>query len=171
MARLDTATINGYESMSAEEKVAALESFEFDDHAEAATESQKYKEALDKATHDASEYKKQLKALQEQTKNGNAKADDTIAALQKQVEALTRQNTVASYTAQYTSMGYSPELAAETAEAQTDGDIAKVMENHRKFLEEHDKQIKADILKLSSIERLRFANEFPEEYAKLYNGG
>lgn len=193
--RIDVAQITDYDSLSLEEKVAALENFEYDDHSEAVESLGKYKDATDKATKEAAEYKKQLKALQDQQKTGNSKADDTIAQLQKQVEELTRQNTIASYTAQFTALGYDAELAADTAIATADGNVAKVFENQRKFLEAHDKDIKADILKqtpkpgqggtgkpapamtlekfkkLSQAERMKFAMEYPEEYQKLYNGG
>ena len=105
---------------------------------------------------------------------------------------LTRQNTIASYTAQFTALGYDAELAQATAIATADGDVATVFENQRKFLEQHDKDTKANILKqtpkpgqggtgktapamtlekfrkLSMQERMAFANEFPDEYQKLY---
>lgn len=190
--KIDVAQITDYDSLSLEEKVAALENFEYDDHSEAVETIGKYKDATDKATKEAAEYKKQLKALQDQQKSGNSKADDTIAQLQKQVAELTRQNTIASYTAQFTALGYDAELAEATAIATADGDVATVFENQRKFLEQHDKDTKANILKqtpkpgqggtgkqapaitlekfkkLPMAERMAFANEFPEEYQKLY---
>ena len=197
MAKIDVSGIEGYAEMSAEEKVTALEGFEYEDNSKELSELQtdldKYKDAVTKANHEAADYKKQLKALQEQTKTGNTKADETIQNLQQQVADLTRQNTIASYTSQYTALGYSDELAKETAEAQADGDVAKVMENQRKFLEEHEKNLKAEILKqtprpgqggtgepstgmtkekfkkLNFAERSKFATEHPEEYAKFYN--
>ena len=193
--KIDVTTIEGYADMSAEEKLAALESFEYDDHSAEIADLGKWKDAVTKANSEAAEYKKQLKTLQDQQKTGNSKADDTIAQLQAQVAELTRQNTIASYTAQFTALGYDAELAADTAIATADGDVAKVFENQRKFLETHDKDIKADILKqtpkpgqggtgkqapamtmekfrkLSQAERMKYAMEFPEEYQKLYNGG
>lgn len=192
--KIDVAQITDYDSLSLEEKVAALENFEYDDHSEAVESLGKYKDATDKATKEAAEYKKQLKALQDQQKTGNTKADATIAQLQEQVAELTRQNTISSYTAQYVALGYEAELAKATAIATADGDVATVFENQQKFLEQHDKDVKANILKqtpgpgkggtgkqapamtlekfrkLSQAERMKFAAEFPEEYAKLYGG-
>ena len=192
--KIDVAQITDYDSLSLEEKVAALENFEYDDHSEAVETLGKYKEATDKATKEAAEYKKQLKALQDQQKTGNTKADATIAQLQEQVAELTRQNTISSYTAQFVALGYDAELAKATAIATADGDVATVFENQQKFLEQHDKDVKANILKqtpgpakggtgkqapamtlekfrkLSQAERMKFAAEFPEEYAKLYGG-
>ena len=194
MAKIDVSTIDGYADMSAEEKLAALEAYEYDDHSAELADLEKVKDAKNKANSEAAEYKKQLKALQDQQKTGNTKADATIAQLQEQVAELTRQNTISSYTAQYVALGYEAELAKATAIATADGDVATVFENQRKFLEAHDKQTKADILKqtpgpgkggtgkqapamtlekfrkLSQAERMKFAAEFPEEYAKLYGG-
>lgn len=193
--KIDVTTIEGYADMSAEEKLAALESYEYDDHSAELADLGKYKDATDKATKEAAEYKKQLKTLQEQTKTGNTKADDTIAQLQAKVEELTRQNTIANYAAQFTALGYDSELAQATAIATADGDVSAVFENQRKFLEQHDKDLKADIFKqtpkpgqggtgkpaptmtlekfrkLTQAERMKYAIDYPEEYQKLYNGG
>lgn len=190
--KIDVGLIEGYETMTAEEKLAALESFEYDDHSDALADLEKHKEATNKATHEAAELKKQLKALQDQQKTGNKSADETIARLQEQVNELTRQNTISSYTAQFVALGYDAELASATAIATADGDVATVFENQRKFLEAHDKQTKADILKqtpkpgqggtgkqapamtldkfrkLSEVEKMQFASDFPEEYSNLY---
>jgi acyl-CoA synthetase (NDP forming) len=192
--KIDVAQITDYDSLSLEEKVAALENFEYDDHSDAVADLEKHKEATNKATHEAAELKKQLKALQDQQKTGNNKADETIARLQEQVNELTRQNTISSYTAQFVALGYDSELAAATAIATADGDVATVFENQRKFLEQHDKDTKANILKqtpkpgqggtqkqapamtlekfrkLSQLERIKFAADYPEEYSKLYGG-
>ena len=192
--KIDVAQITDYDSLSLEEKVAALENFEYDDHSDAVADLEKHKEATNKATHEAAELKKQLKAMQDQQKTGNKNADETIARLQEQVNELTRQNTISSYTAQFVALGYDSELAAATAIATADGDVATVFENQRKFLEQHDKDTKANILKqtpkpgqggtqkqaptmtlekfrkLPQLERIKFAAEFPEEYSKLYGG-
>lgn len=192
--KIDVSGIDGYADMSVEEKLAALESFEYDDHSAELADLGKYKDATDKATREAAEYKKQLKALQDQQKTGNSKADDTIAQLQEKVAELTRQNTIANYAAQFTALGYDSELANATAIATADGDVATVFENQRKFLDQHDKDLKADIFKatpkpgqggtgkpaptmtlekfrkLPPAERAAFASQYPEEYAKLYGG-
>jgi hypothetical protein len=194
MAKIDVSTIDGYADMTAEEKLAALENYEYNDHSAELADLDKYKDATNKATSEAAEYKKQLKALQDQQKTGNSKADETIAMLKKQVDELTRQNTISSYTAQFVALGYEAELAKATAIATADGDVAKVFENQQKFLEQHDKDVKANILKqtpgpakggtgkqapamtlekfrrLPQTERMKFAAEYPDEYAKLYGG-
>ena len=185
MANIDVTKIEGYADMTPEDKVAALEAYEYDD-------GSNLKAAVDKATHEAAEYKKQLKALQDEQKKGDGEASQTIQSLKAQVEQLTRTNTIAEYTSQYLALGYTAEMAKETAEAQFDGDISKVMDNQRIFLEEKEKSIKAELLKqtprpgqggtgtpsggmtkekfqkLSFAERAKFAAEHPEEYEQFY---
>ena len=82
MAKINVSDIEGYAEMTAEEKVAALENYEYEDNAQAVSDLEKYKDAVTKANHEAADFKKQLKALQEQTKTGNTKADETIQSLQ-----------------------------------------------------------------------------------------
>jgi len=186
MANIDVTKIEGYAEMSPEDKVAALEAYEYDD-------GSNLKSAVDKATHEAAEYKKQLKALQEKLNSEGGEASQTIQSLKEQVEQLTRTNTLAEYTAQYLALGYTAEMAKSSAEAQFDGDIATVISNQKTFLEEKEKSIKAELLKqtprpgqggtgvpssgmtkekfkkLSFAERAKFAAEHPEEYEQFYN--
>ena len=42
--KIDVGLIQGYETMTAEEKLAALESFEYDDHSDALQELEKHKD-------------------------------------------------------------------------------------------------------------------------------
>ena len=186
MANIDVTKIEGYAEMSPEDKVAALEAYEYDD-------GSNLKSAVDKATHEAAEYKKQLKALQDKISSEDGQANQTIQSLKEQVEQLTRTNTLAEYTAQYLALGYTAEMAKSSAEAQFDGDIATVISNQKTFLEEKEKSIKAELLKqtprpgqggtgvpssgmtkekfrkLSFAERAKFAAEHPEEYEQFYN--
>ena len=185
MANIDVSKIEGYADMTPEDKIAALEAYEYDD-------GSNLKSAVDKATHEAAEYKKQLKALQEKLNSEGGEANQTIQTLQEQVAQLTRTNTIAEYATQYLALGYTAEMAKESAEAQFDGDIAKVIDNQRIFLEEKEKSIKAELLKqtprpgqggtgtpssgmtkekfkkLSFADRAKFAAEHPEEYEQFY---
>lgn len=138
--KIDVSGIENYSTMTDQEKVAALESFEYEDVS-------KYKEAVDKATHEAADYKKQLKAFQDQQKNGADKTkslEEQVAELTKQLE---RRDTVAKFTAQYVAMGYDAELAKATAEAFADGDTETVFANQVAFNEAKEKALKAELLK------------------------
>lgn len=56
MPKIDTTLIEGYESMNAEEKLAALEAFEYDDYS---SEVQRYKNAATKANGEAASWEKE----------------------------------------------------------------------------------------------------------------
>lgn len=134
--KIDVSGIENYDSMSAEEKVAALEAFEYEDVS-------KYKAAVDKATHEAADYKKQLKAFQDQQKSGS----DELKTLQDQIAELKREKLIADFTAQYASLGYDADMAKSTAEAYADGDVATVFANQKAFNESREKALKAELLK------------------------
>ena len=61
MPKIDTSKIEGYESMTAEQKLAALEAFEYNDNAE---ELEKQKAAVTKANKEAAEHKRKLQEKQ-----------------------------------------------------------------------------------------------------------
>ena len=60
MAKIDVSKIEGYDTMTPEEKLAALESFEYEDNA---TELERYKNAVTKANSEAADWKKKHNAL------------------------------------------------------------------------------------------------------------
>lgn len=55
MAKIDTTKIAGYSDMSAEEKLAALEAFEYED---SVPDLQRYKDAVTRANREAAEMKR-----------------------------------------------------------------------------------------------------------------
>ncbi len=133
MPKIDVSGIENYETMTAEEKVAALESFEYED----------FKQSFDKASHDLAESKRQLKSFQDQQKNGS----DELKTLQDQIAELKREKMLTDITAQYVALGYDADLAKATAEAFADGDTATVFANQKTFNEAREKALKAEILK------------------------
>ncbi len=181
--KIDTSSISGYAEMSAEDKVAALEAFDYTD----------YKDAFDKASHEAADFKKQLKAEQEKSGKGSSDYETLKADFEAYKANAEKEKNIATYTAEFLAQGYAKELAEDTAKAMADGDAAKVFANQKSFMEQFKKDYKAEIMKdtphpdkggkppegmtkeklkkLSFAERAKFANEHPDEYNKLYNGG
>lgn len=188
MAKIDITKIEGYDKMTPEEKLAALEAFEYEDNS---TELEKYKNAASKANSEAAEWRKKHNALlseEEQKKQAN---EEELTTLRAKVEAMEKEKLIAGYKAQYLAIGYDEALADATAKALADGDTAKVFANQKKFLETHDKTLKADLLKdtptppagdggetmtidklrkMSTQERFEYSTKNPEEYKKLYGG-
>ena len=188
MAKIDISKIDGYESMSAEEKLAALEAFEMPDPDYSGWVK---KEALDKATSEASSYKKQLRERMSEEEAAKAKAAEDMASVMAELESLRADKAVSEYTAQFMSIGYDETLAKSTAQAIQKGDMAAMFKNHAKFVADHEKALKAELLKgtpappagdgtkgvnkeafskMTLLEKQKFAQENPEQYKELYGG-
>ena len=147
MAKIDTARIEGYNAMSAEEKLAALEAFEFDD---GSTELERFKSALSKVNAENAEWKKKYNEKlsdDERKKAEEAEQQRRFSEMEEKIKQLESEKTAATYKASYTAMGYSEELAADTAKALAEGDIAKVLANQKKHQEELERKILSDKMK------------------------
>ena len=188
MAKIDITKIEGYDGMTAEQKLAALEAFEYEDNA---SELEKYKNAASKANSEAAEWRKKHNALLSEEEQKKQASEEELAALRAKVEAMEKEKLITGHKAQLLSIGYDEALADATAKALADGDTAKVFANQKKFLETHDKTLKAELLKttptppagdgtdamtiekfrkMSDRERYEYSEKNPEEYQKLYGG-
>lgn len=143
MAKIDTSKIKGYAEMSLDDKLKALEAFEYEDNA---AELEKQKAAVSKANSEAAAWKKKHnERLSEDEQQKQQQAED-IAAMQKELDELRRDKTVSQFTAKFIAQGYDEKLAADTAKAMADGDTDKVFANQQTFLEAYAKQVKASAI-------------------------
>ena len=194
MAKIDTTQIPGYAEMSAEDKLKALEAFEYDDNA---AEVERLKGAVSKANSEAAGWKKKHNELLTEDERKKQEDADALANMKKELDELRKDKTISEFKAKLIAQGYDEALASDTAQAMADGDTAKVFANQGKFLEDYAKKVKADAMKKISIsnhklntagdgadgmtlEKLRklsdaeynkFATEHPEEYKALYEKG
>jgi len=185
MAKIDVSKISGYAEMTAEQKLAALEAYEFDGVS---------KETFDKTASEAADYKKKYREATAQAGNDKAASDEAVKALQTKVAEMEKREKIGDYTASLMDQGYSKELAKEVAAAMADGDMSTVFAKQQTFLAEREKQIRAEALKktpppsgggkddgndmtlkklraMSPAERFKFSQDHPETYKELYNGG
>lgn len=146
MAKIDVTKIEGYESMSAEEKLAALEAYEFEAPAPATDAESKLKEALSRANGDAAEWKRKYRATLDDAKRAEEERAEENKKRDEELEQLRKERAVSKLEAQYLAVGYSAELASATAKAQADGDTATVLANQMKFIEETKKNLEAAAL-------------------------
>lgn len=144
MAKIDTTNIQGYEDMTPEEKVAALEALEYND---GSAEIERYKAAATKANSEAASWKKKHNALLSDEDKNKQEREEELTNLRTKVENLEKEKAVSGHQAKLLAMGYDEELAKATAEAMAEGDTAKVFEYQKKFIEAHDKNLEADLLK------------------------
>lgn len=189
MPKIDTSGIKGYDKMSPEEKLAALEAYEYDDNA---GELERNKSAVTKANSEAAEWKRKYNEKLSEEERKAAESAEALEAMKTELASLRRDKTISDYTTKFVALGYDAALAGETAAAFADGDTAKVIANQQKFLEAHDKNLKAELLRggstppagaegssamtlekfrgLSDNERYQFSVDHPDEYNKLYGG-
>jgi hypothetical protein len=141
--KIDTAKIDGYAEMSAEDKLKALEAYEF---AEPTNDAEKLKAALNKASSEAAEYKRALREKQTEQEREAAERAEREKATMTELETLRKERDIDRLEKQYLSAGYSPELAAVAAKAQADGDTASVLKVQMDYLEAQKKAIEAAAL-------------------------
>ena len=190
MAKVDITKIEGYENMTPEEKIKALEAFEIEDK-EPDYSGYVKKDVFDRTASELAGVKKQLKDKMTDDEAAKQKEQEEREELQKNYEALLRKSTVAEHKAELLGMGYDEKLAQEIAEAMADGDTVKVFANQKKHLEAVEKKVRAEALKdtpkptgdgdsktmtleklrgMTPSERYTYSQEHPEEYKELYGG-
>lgn len=177
--------IENYESMSIEEKLAALEAYEPD------MSGYVSKNTFDKTASELAAAKKSLKEkMTEDEAKAIAEAEEK-AALIARVEQLELEKAVTGYTASYLAMGYSENLAKSSAEALAKGDNETLFKNQKLHADAREKALRAELLKetpappagkpeggmkkedfqkMTLAEKTKFAQENPEAYNEFYGG-
>ena len=144
MAKIDTSRIDGYAEMTAEQKLAVLEAFEYED---GASEIEKLKSINSKANSEAAEWKRKHNALLSDEEKRKAEEEASTKELQEKYDELLKKTTISDYKAKYLAMGYDEKLATETATALVEGNMDKVFANGEKYKAEMEKRIKAEVLR------------------------
>lgn len=189
MAKIDVQKIAGFDSMTSEEKIAALQDFDFPDPDYSGYVK---KDLYDKAASDVAAWKKKHHDLLSEDERKKQDRDEELESMKNELAGLRKEKTVSEYKAKLVSQGYDEELATATAAAMESGDMATVFANNQKFLDGYARKIVADKLKktprgadggtgsamtkdafrkLSPAERYDFSQKHPEEYKALYETG
>lgn len=177
--------IEGYEDMTPEQKVAALEAYEPD------MSGMVSKTAFDKAASEAASYKKQLRDRMSEDEAKAAKAAEEHAALMERAEKAERELARSNYEKSYLAMGYDEKLARSSAEALTNGDMEAVFKFQKIHAENREKAIRGEMLKetpspaagspntgkskdefmkMTLAEKAKYAEANPEAYKEFYGG-
>ena len=144
MAKIDTKLITGYEQMTPEEKITALQGFDFPDPDYSGYVK---KDLYDKAASDVAAWKKKHNELLSEDERKKQEDKDRWDAMEAELEGLKKEKTVSEYKAKLLSQGYTEDLAGTTAAAMESGDMATVFANNQKFLDEYAKRVVAEKLK------------------------
>lgn len=186
--KIDVTQIEGYETMSAEDKLKALEEFDIPDPDYSGYVK---KEQFDKIASELAGAKKQLKEKMTEDEAARQKEQEEREELQTNYNKLLRESAISKHKAKLIALGYDESLAEETATAMADGDSEKVFVNQQKHLKDFEKKVRADALKntpkptpdgdnktmtldklrkMSPQERYDYSVKNPEEYKSLYGG-
>lgn len=152
--------IEGYDSMSAEEKLKALESLDIPEPKDNSAELQKLKESFNKASSEAADYKKKLREKQTEDERLETERKEKEAEREELLNKLLKEKSVAEHKANFLKVGYDEEMANASASALTDGDFKTVFDNLGKFISERDKQ--AQVKALDSTPRPQAGGVTPE---------
>lgn len=144
MAKIDISQIEGFASMTSEQKIAALQGFDFPDPDYSGYVK---KDLYDKAASDLAAKKKELSAKLSEDERKQQEQAEKWENMEKELAGLRKEKTVAGYKAKLVAQGYDEALADATAAAMESGDMATVFANSQKFLEGYAKKIVADKLK------------------------
>lgn len=144
MAKIDTSKIEGYDKMTPEQKIAALEAF---DHPAPDYTGYVKKETFDATSSELAALKKKTREQLSEEERKKQESAEKLAQMETELASLRKDKTVSEYKAKFLAQGYSEELAAATAAALADGDTATVFANQQKFLDEYTKTVKAENLK------------------------
>lgn len=154
-------------------------------------EVKRLKDLLSKANSEAADYKKQLRNKQTEAEIKAAEEEENRQKLIDENKELSKRIAITENSAELLKMGYDGEMALRTAEALYDGDLKTVFANQKIFMEKREQELKAQLLRgtptppagkssegmtldklrgLSLADRMKFAQENPEEYKELYEG-
>lgn len=189
MAKIETTKIEGYSEMTLEEKIAALEAYEYEDYS---SELERYKNAVSKANSEAAMWKKKYNAFLSEEERRKNEAEEEMNKIREELEILRKEKLESEHRAKLIALGYDENLATETAKALVNGETEKLFVALKKHQESLEKQIRADVLKdtpkpkagsgtkpeitkeqfdeMSYTERLKLFADNPELY-KEFTGG
>ena len=116
-------------------------------YAELLADNKRMKKAIDKATADASEWKKKYMATQSESEKLSMEKAERDAAIKEELEMLRKESKVNKFAKSFMACGYSEEMATKAAEAQYSGDTDELFRLQKLHADNMAKQIRADIMK------------------------
>lgn len=137
MAKIDTSQIEGYEGMTAEQKLAVLEALDMPDMTQfvAKTDYDKLKTASDRNASEAKSWKEKYNNTLSETEQQKQADEEARKATETRLAELERKDRIATVKDQYIASGWDVALAQETAEAFVDQKMDIVLANVGKHTE------------------------------------
>lgn len=139
--------IPGYSEMSAEDKIKALEAFEFEAPKQTEDgEVKKLREALSKTNSEAANLKRALHEKMSEAEKAEAERKEREQQIEEELNTLRKDRKIATLEKAYLAAGYPADLAAASAVAQAEGDTDTVLKNQMAYLSETRKKLESEAL-------------------------
>lgn len=163
MADLQTLLGDAYkEGMTLEEINAALADRELMDKSE--MEGYVPKSLLDRANTEAADYKKKWRGALSEAEQKAQDEKEKQSAMENELNQLRKESKIAAYEKSYLGLGYDEKSAKEVAEAMFDGDMDTVFAIQKKFQDNKERSIKAELMKNMSM--APSGNQVTVDYSK-----
>ena len=133
--KFDTSRIDGWETLSAEDKVKALLEQEIEVEQPEPADAIKLKNALNKACEEAASYKKALREKQSEAERAEADRAEQYKALQDELASYRNKERVSSYKAQLMAAGIDPDTADLMAKSLPEGVSDEYFQATKSFLD------------------------------------
>lgn len=146
--KVDVTQIEGYDTMTAEEKVAALEGFEMKPDT---SEADNLKALLSKRNSENANLTKQLREKMTAEEQAKADREAEMRAKDEKIAELEKKDRIATFTNSYMSIGFGADEAQRQAELLYEGDFASVIANHKSHIENIQKQAMSDAITKSHL--------------------
>lgn len=145
--RIDVSRIEGYENMTPEQKVVALEEYEIDLSGYVEKfEYDRLKTSLDNATSEAADYKKKWQSTLDEKEKSALEEQEKRAEMENRLKELENEKTITEYKSALMANGYDEETALDTAQAMMSGDMVKVFANQKKMTDGLKKELKKELM-------------------------
>lgn len=147
--KFDKNLIENFDNLSAEELKAALENLELPSGEDKSNDDEiaKLKAALNKASSEASDYKKQLREKMSAEEKEKAEKEAADKEKDELIAKLQRERAVTNYTAKLIGLGISEAEAKKTAEKMPSGLDDTFFDTFSNFKNEVERKTKAELTK------------------------
>lgn len=105
------------------------------------------KDTFDKTASQVADYKKRLRATLTEAEQKAQEEKERQETIETELQSLRRSSAIAGLEKNYLGLGYDAETASKIAEATHDNDMETVFDLQKKFLDNKQKAIKAEIMK------------------------
>ena len=133
------------DGMTVEEFTEALKGVEMPKDQSAEIEN--LKKRISEVNSEAADWKNKYRSTLDESTKKQQEAEEQAKKDREELQNLRKITAIAGYKASYLAMGYSEELAADTANALFEGNNEKLFENQKKHMEAVEKKAREDALR------------------------